>query len=601
MDDRLRVRMITQALLSGAREDFLRRDAAHAATLRRARWALAAGLLLLLGTLLWLLRQFSAAQQGREELAAADARAQERLAELEGVLATVPVAVFIARDPACQRVDGNPAAALLMQAPGGANLSLRPRAEAVHPDLHYRRDGRPIPVDELPLRVAARTGTVVATAQLDLVRGDGSIRHLLTSAHPLLDAAGASRGAVAAHVDVSDVIQAAHELRDALEENRRLLASTRRAELLYRSIARNFPNGAISLFDHDLRFLVFDGTRFVAGGDSASRVGKTLREILPPDVAARVEPAHREALAGREGRVEFELGGRRMEIHSCPVRDETGAVVMGLAMSQDVTEERALRMQLTVSSRLASLGTLVAGVAHEVNNPLAGLIASLGSAIEDLRTLADRLRSADPPDRERLAELAEESVEVLLDAQVGGDRIARIVKDLALFGRPNPMRTRVRLGDVVTSAMRWLPASVGSMATVQVDDLGAPEVHASAGQLEQVVVNLVNNGAMATPPGRRGHVAIRIAPGPDGGAVLEVKDDGRGIDPAHLERIFDPFFTTREVGQGMGLGLPICHAIVTAHGGRLTVESAPGRGSVFRVELPPADAQPEARPVPPGV
>jgi signal transduction histidine kinase len=406
---------------------------------------------------------------------------------------------------------------------------------------------------------------------------------------------------VAAHVDVSDVIQAAHELRDALEENRRLLASTRRAELLYRSIARNFPNGAISLFDHDLRFLVFDGTRFVAGGDSASRVGKTLREILPPDVAARVEPAHREALAGREGRVEFELGGRRMEIHSCPVRDETGAVVMGLAMSQDVTEERALRMQLTVSSRLASLGTLVAGVAHEVNNPLAGLIASLGSAIEDLRTLADRLRSADPPDRERLAELAEESVEVLLDAQVGGDRIARIVKDLALFGRPNPMRTRVRLGDVVTSAMRWLPASVGSMATVQVDDLGAPEVHASAGQLEQVVVNLVNNGAMATPPGRRGHVAIRIAPGPDGGAVLEVKDDGRGIDPAHLERIFDPFFTTREVGQGMGLGLPICHAIVTAHGGRLTVESAPGRGSVFRVELPPADAQPEARPVPPGV
>jgi signal transduction histidine kinase len=184
---------------------------------------------------------------------------------------------------------------------------------------------------------------------------------------------------------------------------------------------------------------------------------------------------------------------------------------------------------------------------------------------------------------------------------VGGDRIARIVKDLALFGRPNPMRTRVRLGDVVTSAMRWLPASVGSMATVQVDDLGAPDVHASAGQLEQVVVNLVNNGAMATPPGRRGHVAIRIAPGPDGEAVLEVEDDGRGIDPAHLDRIFDPFFTTREVGQGMGLGLPICHAIVAAHGGRLTVESVPGRGSTFRVLLPPADAPAKATPVPPGV
>jgi signal transduction histidine kinase len=154
------------------------------------------------------------------------------------------------------------------------------------------------------------------------------------------------------------------------------------------------------------------------------------------------------------------------------------------------------------------------------------------------------------------------------------------------------MRTRVKLGDVVTSSMRWLPASVSRSATVRVDDLGAPDVHASAGQLEQVMVNLVTNGALAIPEGRRGTITIRISTSGAGGALLEVQDDGRGIEAATMEQIFDPFFTTRDVGHGMGLGLPICHAIIAAHGGALTATSVPGQGSTFRVELPSADTHP---------
>jgi signal transduction histidine kinase len=141
-----------------------------------------------------------------------------------------------------------------------------------------------------------------------------------------------------------------------------------------------------------------------------------------------------------------------------------------------------------------------------------------------------------PIDREDLARALDEGIEILLDAQVGGYRIVRIVNYLALFGRPNPLRTRVRLGNVVTSAMRWLPASVGRSATV--------------------------------------------------------RDDGKGIDAATMDRIFDPFFTTRDVGHGMGLGLPVCHAIVAAHGGMLTTTSTPDKGSTFRVELPAADTHP---------
>jgi C4-dicarboxylate-specific signal transduction histidine kinase len=378
--------------------------------------------------------------------------------------------------------------------------------------------------------------------------------------------------------------------RQSREEAQRAHELARRSELLYREMARNFPNGAISLFDRDLRFLVFDGSQFAFRRDAASNLGRTLFEIFPPDVAARIAPLHRDAIDGREGRIETEINGRNIQIHACPIRDETGEVIMGIATSQDVTEERSLRTQLAVSSRLASLGTLVAGVAHEVNNPLAGTLSSLATAIEEQREISARLRGGGLLDREALAVASDEVVEILLDAQVGGDRITRIVKDLALFGRPNPMRTRVRLCDVVTASMRWLPASVGRVATVRVDDLGAPDVHGSSGQLEQVVVNLVTNAAFAIPEDRRGEVAIRIFESESGGGVLEVKDNGRGIDLATMERIFDPFFTTREVGHGMGLGLPICHAIVTAHGGTLTATSLPGKGSTFRLELPPADA-----------
>jgi signal transduction histidine kinase/PAS domain-containing protein len=584
--DRMRIRAITSALLRKANEDFLAREDHYASMMRRIRVALVAGLLLMLGTFLFLLRQMQASQQAREEAVRAHELARQRLADLEAVLDTVPAAVFIARDPECRDVRGNRSAEVLVGASSGANLSPTPSGEWPDSGLRFLRDGAEVPRTELPLDVAARTGAPVDTCQMELAFPDGSRRHVLATAVPLLDAHGAPRGAVGALVDVSDVVGVAHELRATLEQNRKLLASARRNELLYREMARNFPNGAIALFDRDLRFLVFDGTQFALRRAPETNVGRTLSEIFPPELAGRLEGVHRDAVAGREGRTEVEIAGRIIEIRSSPVRDETGAVIMGIAVSQDVTEERSLRAQLAVSSRLASLGTLVAGVAHEVNNPLAGTLASLATAIEDQRAISSRLRGEGVLDREWLAAASDEIVEILLDAQVGGDRISRIVKDLALFGRPNPMRTRVHLGDVVTASMRWLPSSVGRAATVRVDDLGAPDVHASAGQLEQVVVNLVTNAGLSIPEGCRGEIALRLSRSDEGRAVLEVADNGAGIQAATMERIFDPFFTTRDVGQGMGLGLPICHAIVTAHGGTLTAVSVPGEGSKFRIELP---------------
>jgi signal transduction histidine kinase len=130
-------------------------------------------------------------------------------------------------------------------------------------------------------------------------------------------------------------------------------------------------------------------------------------------------------------------------------------------------------------------------------------------------------------------------VDALTDAQEGGQRIARIVTDMAAFARPEARRMRIQLGDVVNDAIRWVPEPLLQASKVQVVDLGSPEVMASAGQIQQVVVNLLTNAVKARPPGTTGTVVLRIGAGDSGQAFLEVTDDGAGIDPAIRDRIFE--------------------------------------------------------------
>jgi PAS domain S-box-containing protein len=272
---------------------------------------------------------------------------------------------------------------------------------------------------------------------------------------------------------------------------------------------------------------------------------------------------------------------------------EDGRPVAMWAIVRDVTEARALQMKLAVAARMAALGTLVSGLAHEINNPLTAEIAGQGVALEVVREVRERLRADRPVDREAAGRALDGVVEALEDAQDGGARIAQIVKDMAVFGKPEARRQRAGMMDIVDGAMRWLPATVADSASVEVENGGAPDVIASAGQIEQVLVNLITNAAKATPEGQRGAVFVRVGPGRPGMARVEVIDHGTGIDPAIRGRIFDPFFTTRPTGpaHGTGLGLAICQAIAAAHGGTLTVESEVGKGSTFSVELPAAPTE----------
>jgi PAS domain S-box-containing protein len=335
-------------------------------------------------------------------------------------------------------------------------------------------------------------------------------------------------------------------------------------------------------------------------GYTASELERTTYQDVTPerwhDVEARIVA---EQILPRGFSDVYEKEYRRKDGTIFPVElrtfllKEGGRPVAMWAIVRDVTEVRALQVQLALTSRLAALGTLVAGVAHEINNPLAAALSDEDLALGAILKLRDRLRGSGPLDREAEVQHLDEVVEELGEAQEAGRRIERIVKDLKVFGRPNQRdaRERVRLIDVVDMAMRWLPAAINQTATVTVENGGAPDVVATAGQITQVVVNLVTNAAKATPEGARGAIVIRVLPGAPGMARLEVVDHGIGIDPAVQAHIFDPFFTTSDIGKGTGLGLSICHAIVTSHGGALTVRSEVGKGSTFRVELPASPAE----------
>ena len=386
-----------------------------------------------------------------------------------------------------------------------------------------------------------------------------------------------------------------------ITERKRIEGALRESEELHRTVVTHMAEGVL-VQDASGTVLAMNPVAGDLIGPVADRMNKpptivpterVIREDgspVPPEefpvaVALRTgEPQ----LAGVVGIVKPDESVTWIRGNTVPLKDAEGRVTRLVTTISDISERRALREQLTVAARMAAMGTLVGGVAHEINNPLAGAMASTEHVSEALRDLRALVRGGKPLDSDVLDRQLDDLVEALADAQAGAKRIASIVKNLAVFGRPDTKRTPVRLQTVVESAVQKLPAEVCSRTTIRIEPGEPVEVLASTGLLEQAMVNLVTNAALAIPEGRTGVVTIRFGTDPKGIHHVEIADNGAGIEPTVLERIFDPFFTTREVGRGMGLGLPICYAIVMAHGGALTVKSVPGKGSTFRVELPAA-------------
>jgi CheY-like chemotaxis protein/two-component sensor histidine kinase len=243
---------------------------------------------------------------------------------------------------------------------------------------------------------------------------------------------------------------------------------------------------------------------------------------------------------------------------------------------RDITERRQLELQLQLADRMASVGTLAAGVAHEINNPLSYVLANLDYALTEL--------GHREPDRA-------EVVRALEEAREGGVRVREIVRDLKTFSRSSDDdREPVDVRKVLQTAVGLAQNEIRHRARLSVELADVPRVLASEHRLGQVVLNLLINAAQSIPEGAADlslvHASTSVAD--DGRVMLEISDTGAGIQAELLPRIFDPFFTTKPVGVGTGLGLAIAHEIVTALGGEIRVRSEPGRGSTFSVLLPPA-------------
>jgi PAS domain S-box-containing protein len=267
-----------------------------------------------------------------------------------------------------------------------------------------------------------------------------------------------------------------------------------------------------------------------------------------------------------------------------PIRRANG-VAGAVIVARDMTEKRQTEAQLLASERMAAIGLLAAGVAHEINNPLVAVIINLDVMTEEV----ERLRGAKALPAGSDVEL----LEALRDARHASWRIRQVAQDLTLLARSEDHKVElVDVRKVFDSAIRISRNEIRHRARLVEDFRDVPLVRGNESRLGQVVLNLVVNAAQAIPEGRAEQNEIRVATRMDGQgrAVLEVTDTGAGMSPETIEHLFQPFFTTKAVGVGTGLGLAICQRIVTALDGCIEVESELGRGSLFRVRLPAAPA-----------
>jgi two-component system NtrC family sensor kinase len=247
-------------------------------------------------------------------------------------------------------------------------------------------------------------------------------------------------------------------------------------------------------------------------------------------------------------------------------------------------EKQMLGEQVIQSGKLASLGELAAGVAHEINNPVAIMVEEAGW-MQDLMSEDQQIFAQTPN--------LKEYERALSQIQVQGRRCKEITHKLLGFARRSEAPSQpVQINDLVSEVLSLLerPASYANVTLKRQLQPDLPLVAASPAELQQVLINLVNNALDAME--KNGDEILVRTLTEDGGVVMSVTDNGPGIPPAVLPRVFDPFFTTKPVGKGTGLGLSICYGIVDKLGGRLEVQSTPGQGTTFSMHLPVSPGPP---------
>jgi two-component system cell cycle sensor histidine kinase/response regulator CckA len=381
-----------------------------------------------------------------------------------------------------------------------------------------------------------------------------------------------------------------HEMERRHRERERWFATTLRS--IGDAVISTDASGCITLMNPMAETMTGFQTSEVRG----KRLGEIMRLVDETTQEAVEDPVAQVLRAGKmmhvRGAIVARSGEQRIVADSAaPILDEVGRLLGVVVVFRDVSESRRLERRLEFAERLASLGTLAAGVAHELNNPLSFVVANVDFALKELKRAEPQLKSLP---------WLEDVLHALSEAQIGVDRVTQIVSELRSFARPATVPFgRVDVNRVLSAALDMVAHQLGRVRVTTTYNT-VPAVLANETRLGQVFMNLLlNAGQAVAAKDAIGEIYLRTGVTDDGQIVIEVRDDGCGMAPDVLKRIFDPFFTTKEPGRGTGLGLAVCHGVVTSLGGDIEVKSKVGGGTQFFVTLPPAPPEATATLAPP--
>ncbi len=343
-------------------------------------------------------------------------------------------------------------------------------------------------------------------------------------------------------------------------------SSLTRMKLFSDTLVENMPIGLIGL-DRDGNIAFFNhAAASILGESSGNALGKKVGEVLPPACTRLIEDLH-----AKSGILQQQIDcpvrgvGVPLDVVATALKDEEGNPQGAIVLFRDMTQIRGLQKEVERNQRLASVGSLAAGVAHEIRNPL--------SSIKGFATYFKERYRTDPDDFKN-AEVMIQEVE----------RLNRVIGQLLELSRPLSLsKSRTPLEPVIAHALKLVEGRARDRGiTIRKDIAPAPEVMIDPDQMKQVFLNLFLNALDAMESG--GFLSVTVSGNPGGEASIIVADTGVGIGRDALARIFDPYYTTKS--SGTGLGLAIVHKIVEAHGGVIRIESEPGEGTRVRITLP---------------
>ncbi len=517
---------------------------------------------------------------------------------------------------------GQAAPALLAAGPGAWPVSrrLEPREAAAAPGGPVRRGAEQVIALDLPgtpwrlvqsvpagaveqaalRRALPRLGALLALALLVAGAYALLLRRFIGPALTLLGMLRTGGGGAAADATLpAPWRQAAERVEEGVAAQRRLVAELRAAEALKSGVIAASLDAVVTT-DRDLRVIAFNpAAERMFGWTEAEARGRSVGEMIVPP---RMRPMHDSGVARWHATRTPHVLGRRIELPAqrrdgteFPVEvllqavEQEPAGLHFTAFLRDLTPMREAeaelarqRERLHQAEKLSALGSLLAGVAHELNNPL--------SVVTMQATLLEELAEGTP-----LAERAER-------IHAAAQRCARIVRTfLAIARQQPPRRGPVRVNEVLRGAVELIAYGLGSHGVTLEErlDEALPVVEADADQLVQVVVNLLVNAqqALAARASEPRQVRLGTAPTEEGGVRVTVEDNGPGVPEAIRARVFEPYFTTKPLGAGTGIGLAVCRNIVAAHGGTLEVDDSPALGGArFTLTLPRRKAPEEGVP-----